>query len=102
RDWRVFEDKFSGFFAASLYQPFIALRAGGSDQTRLTIRHELAHHLSRFFIPRQPSWLAEGLASFFETLAYDRDRGEILIGLPSPQRLAVLRGGGASVVPTLN
>ena len=34
--------------------------------------------------------LAEGLATFFETLVYDRASGEVLIGLPQPLHLSLL------------
>jgi hypothetical protein len=90
RDWRSFEQARDGFYTEALFQPFIALRAGGSDNTRLRIRHELTHHLSRFFVREQPEWLAEGLATFFETLVYDRGGGEVLIGLPQPVHLSIL------------
>lgn len=102
RDWREFESEHNGFFTEALFQPLIALRAGATDQTRLTIRHELTHHLSGFYVRRQPRWLSEGLATFFETLVYDRSRGEILIGLPQPARLAVLRAGDLSVARTVS
>jgi hypothetical protein len=90
RDWRAFEESRDGFYTEALFQPFIALRAGGSDHTRMRIRHELTHHLSRFFVRDQPDWLSEGLATFFETLAYDRGGGEVLIGLPQTSHLALL------------
>jgi hypothetical protein len=90
RDWRAFDHSRDGFYTEALFQPFIALRAGGSDSTRLRIRHELTHHLSRFFVREQPEWLAEGLATFFETLVYDRASGEVLIGLPQPLHLQLL------------
>ena len=94
RDWRAFEESRDGFYTEALFQPFIALRAGGSDQTRLRIRHELTHHLSRFYVEKQPEWLAEGLATFFETLAYDCSSGEVLVGLPQPGHLQLLAQQG--------
>jgi hypothetical protein len=101
RDWRAFEGQRDGLFTGALFQPFIALRAAASDQTRITIRHELTHYLSRLRIPEQPDWLAEGLATFFETMAYDRRNGELLVGLPLPSRLASLRAAGFSVRATM-
>jgi hypothetical protein len=94
RDWRAFEDARDGFYTDALFQPFIALRAGGSDHTRVRIRHELTHHLSRFYVRTQPDWLAEGLATFFETLVHDRESGEILVGLPQPAHLNLLAQQG--------
>ena len=91
RHWREFESERDGLFTEALHQPFIALRAAASDRTRITIRHELTHHLSRMRIPQQPDWLSEGLATFFESLVYDRSSGEVLIGLPLPGRLEALR-----------
>ncbi len=103
RDWRAFEEGRDGFYTEALFQPFIALRAGGSDHTRMRIRHELTHHLSRFFVREQPDWLAEGLATFFETLAYDRGTGEVLIGLPQSSHLNLLasRPGPLKIRETL-
>jgi hypothetical protein len=102
RDWRAFEGQRDGLFTGALSEPFIALRAAASDQTRITIRHELTHYVSRLRIPRQPDWLAEGLATFFETMAYDRRSGELLLGLPLPSRLASLRAAGFSVRATMS
>jgi hypothetical protein len=101
RDWRVFETKRHGLYTESLFQPFIAMRAAASDQTRITIRHELTHYLSRMQLPEQPDWLAEGLATYFETMVYDRAGGELLIGMPLPSRLGTLRSGGFNVALTL-
>ncbi len=102
-DWRAFEDTRDGFYTDALFQPFIALRAGGSDTTRLRIRHELTHHLSRFHVRTQPDWLAEGLATFFETLVHDRASGEVLIGLPQPAHLNLLaQQGKLKVAETLD
>ena len=103
RDWRAFEDTRDGFYTDALFQPFIALKAGGSDSTRQRIRHELTHHLSRFYVRTQPDWLAEGLATFFETLIQDRAGGEVLIGLPQPAHLnLLLQQGNLRVQETLD
>jgi hypothetical protein len=43
---------------------------------------------------RRPLWLKEGLATYFETVAYDVDRHEVAAGRPPDSSLrAVLRGG---------
>ena len=69
----------------------------------MRIRHELTHHLSRFYVRTQPDWLAEGLATFFETLVHDRSSGEVLIGLPQPAHLNLLaQQGNLNVAGTLS
>jgi hypothetical protein len=104
RDWMEFDDVHDGFYTEALFQPLIALRAGGSDETRRRIRHELTHHLSRFHVRHQPDWLSEGLATFFETLVYDRVRAEVLIGLPVPAHVVSLmaHAGPLPVAATLS
>jgi hypothetical protein len=62
----------------------------------LTLRHELAHHLSRWFLTLQTPWYAEGMASFLETIQYDRGQGQAVIGEASLRRLQLL--GRASVM----
>jgi hypothetical protein len=98
-DWRSFEGSRDGFYTEALFQPFIALRAGGSDHTRMRIRHELTHHLSRFYVRTQPEWLAEGLATFFETMIHDRATGEVLVGVPQTAHLQALAQPGTLHVP---
>jgi hypothetical protein len=53
------------------------------------IKHELVHYLSAKVMPRQPLWLAEGMASYFETLDYDADKAEVRVGRPPPDLLAI-------------
>lgn len=48
-----------------------------------TIRHELVHYLSRYLLPRQPAWLAEGLAQYLEELQPAAWRGQAILGAPS-------------------
>ena len=47
----------------------IVLPVVGSQASRDVVAHELAHVLSHFQFPEQPSWFSEGLAGFFETVA---------------------------------
>jgi hypothetical protein len=84
--------------SAPLWQPAIVLsarsRVRGSDRT---VPHELTHVLSFAAIHRQPRWLAEGMAEFFQTLELDVDSGTIDIGGVSqnrghPRRIAPLIG----------
>jgi hypothetical protein len=48
-----------------------------------TLVHELAHDLSAWFMPVQPAWFSEGLATFLETLRYERATGRAVVGEPS-------------------
>jgi hypothetical protein len=49
--------------------------------------HELAHELSYHSLPLQPPWYSEGVATFVETLSYDRGTGTVTVGKASMQRL---------------
>jgi tetratricopeptide (TPR) repeat protein len=57
-----------GYFTHSLGEPVVVLPLGWLSLQPETIAHELAHHLSRHFLPIQPAWFSEGLAGFVETL----------------------------------
>jgi hypothetical protein len=48
--------------------------------------HELAHHLSAYAFLRQPRWLAEGLATYLESLELQEAGTQVLFG-KSPQWL---------------
>ncbi len=52
--------------------------------------HELTHFLERFAFARQPRWLAEGLASYFETAKVD-ETGAARTGDPAIRWLNVVR-----------
>lgn len=49
--------------------------------------HELAHELSRWFIPLQPVWFSEGLASMLEGLTFDRSTGHARLGALTEDRV---------------
>jgi hypothetical protein len=66
--------------------PASLLFAGTDTRTMTTLVHELAHDLSEWFLPMQPRWYSEGVATFLETLQYDRASGRAQIGEPSWQR----------------
>jgi tetratricopeptide (TPR) repeat protein len=60
----------AGYFkVSSMAEPLIVLPVAGFQADPETVAHELAHFLSRYFFPRQPTWFAEGLAQFVETVA---------------------------------
>ena len=52
--------------------PASLLFAGTDSRMMTTLVHELAHDLSKWFLPMQPLWYSEGVATFLETLRYDR------------------------------
>ncbi len=54
------------------------------------INHELAYAISLSIIPRQPRWLAKGLASYFENASLDK-KGEATIGIPRPHLLVEVK-----------
>jgi hypothetical protein len=55
-----------------------------------TVAHEVAHDLSTWYVPLQPRWYAEGLATYLETATYDRVRKRARMGEPSAERMLTL------------
>ena len=66
--------------------PASLLFAGTDLRTMSTLVHELAHDLSAWFLPIQPLWYSEGVATFLETLRYDRPNIRAQIGEPAWDR----------------
>jgi len=88
RGWTDFAPRqVDGFFTHALFQPLIVMVAGGQLHRQELIKHELVHYLSAKLMRRQPRWLAEGLATYYETIEYDADTGRLTVGQPSPSRL---------------
>jgi hypothetical protein len=58
------------------------------------VAHELAHQLSAWFLPTQPLWYAEGVATFIETMTYDRAAKRAQVGDASMLRILELRARG--------
>jgi tetratricopeptide (TPR) repeat protein len=54
------------------------------------LEHELAHLVSFSVLPRQPSWFAEGLACYFETVRREAEKGAMIVGEPLPERIFLL------------
>ena len=52
-------------------------------------------------MPVQPPWLGEGLASSFQTLEYDPDKGEVRVGEPPLDLLRVAQNGPIVPLPEL-
>ena len=62
------------------FERLLAFSAGyGGDVPRVAV-HELVHDISRWFLPLQPLWLAEGLAVYLEGIEIDRARGRVVMG----------------------
>ena len=71
-------------------QPGILLAANDDDREH-TVTHELTHVISFAFIKNQPPWLAEGIATYFETADLESDKGAVQIGIPRHDRADLLR-----------
>jgi tetratricopeptide (TPR) repeat protein len=90
--WDIFPSWVDGFFSRGSDEPLIVLHGSPSswdkrfteqsETTSSTVRHELAHHLSSYLLPRQPRWLAEGLAQFLETIQISKDGRTAVLGRP--------------------
>jgi tetratricopeptide (TPR) repeat protein len=59
------------FKYSKLREPTIVLPVEFADQG-VNVAHEMAHYVSRFIFPRQPTWFSEGLAQFVQTVAVTR------------------------------
>jgi len=62
-------------------QPGMLFAANTPDRDR-AVTHEVAHLVSFSFIPHQPSWLAEGIASYFEMAELDPFASVVEVGRP--------------------
>ncbi len=88
-------DQVGGYWrSAPPFPPTISLGGVDSFAGTSTVAHEMAHELSRRFLPVQPPWFAEGLATFFETLTYDRSARIAHAGVPPASRVAGLQQFG--------
>ncbi len=61
------------------------------DLSPNTPSHEMAHLLTRWFMPRQPRWLLEGLARFLEDIHLDRKTQTATMGRPPARALPVVQ-----------
>jgi hypothetical protein len=65
------------------------------------VAHELTHELARHFLPLQPSWYSEGIATFVESLSYSRLTGKVRIGDPPALRLIDVHNRRPTLAETL-
>jgi tetratricopeptide (TPR) repeat protein len=56
--------------------------------------HELAHDLSQWFMPMQPLWFSEGMASFLEGLEFNRSTSVAQLGEVSKVHVEFLKRSG--------
>jgi tetratricopeptide (TPR) repeat protein len=97
----IFPRRVGGVFSRLGDEPFIVLAGppdaweerftGLSDTTSSTVKHELAHYLSSYFLLRQPRWLAEGLAQFLETLQLSKDGRSAVLGQPHLHAVSAMK-----------
>src|SRR4051794_5254540 len=100
--WDDFSDHWiAGWFTRVLFQPLVIMRAGSEFGNQDVIKHELVHYLSAKVMPVQPLWLGEGLASYFQTLECDPDKGEIRVVEPPLNLLRVAQNGPSIPLPEL-
>jgi hypothetical protein len=90
---RFLAPKTSGLFVHRLgYLPFILLGTSGRAWDDHIVRHELVHYVMRLSHRRElPLWFGEGMAEYFQTLAYDRSRGYLLFGRPTMAQVQTVR-----------
>ena len=70
------------------------------EHARAVLTHELSHDLATAFLRRQPRWLAEGLATFLESMDLDERAGTASIGRPPAQMGRFFYGFGPLVRPS--
>ena len=87
------------FGTTSHGQDVIVMPATWAHLQRTMIAHELTHHLAHRAFQRQPTWFAEGLATYMESLApADRREAPTLGGVPSHVAFRLKRGLAVSEV----
>jgi tetratricopeptide (TPR) repeat protein len=97
RGWTDFAPRrVDGYFTRALFQPLIVMGTGSALARQEVIKHELVHYFSHMVMPRQPTWLSEGLATYYQTIEYDADDGRITVGRPPADLLRVAQQLGPS------
>ena len=80
---RFAHDSIRGFVTSDLIgQRMMVVSDEGRREGEVVLRHEIAHLLAGAFLLRQPHWLAEGLATFLETIRLDEETGKAVLGYP--------------------
>ena len=81
-------------------QPGIFLNADYKDRDHV-VSHELAHVVSLGWFANLPSWLDEGIGTYFEMVDVDTDDTSVKIGIPREDRGELLRNRLLITVPEL-
>ena len=84
----------NGVYGQALFTPHIAIRAGSGLVGQPLVKHELVHQLSGALRPREPAWLAEGLAMYFQTLEISAESRLVTVGRPEAPVVSLLHHQG--------
>ena len=101
KDYRSFAPRGAGaYFTPSLAHdpepvPTLVLWGDLTNQQRLVFQHELAHHIFHRVLGPVPTWLGEGLAEYYSTLAVDGN--SVVVGTPNPKYEFYFGGSWARV-----
>ena len=93
---RYLQPCFNGLYIPDLlYEPLVVLGTGPRGIDNEIARHELVHYAMRLAYRRSlPRWFAEGMAAYFESLAYDAGSGYLMFGRAGLSRVYDLREKG--------
>jgi hypothetical protein len=76
------------------FNPTLLVAGVGGTRERLLVAHEVTLDLAHRFLPLEPPWFSEGIATFFETLSYDRASHSASVGMPPRARFDALATEG--------
>lgn len=62
------------------FERFLSFSPGANNGLPRVAVHEIAHDVSQWFMPMMPPWLAEGMATYMESLTFDRETGQASLG----------------------
>lgn len=82
-------------------QPVIVLAGESLERDRQIVTHELTHVIMYSVIATQPTWFAEGIAGYFETVRLNEQHANLEIGVPLRGRIATLHREGPRPVAQL-
>jgi hypothetical protein len=71
--------------------PMIVFAADTNDSDGHVVTHELTHVISHVVVRQQPSWFAEGIAQFFETVQLDTSKAVVEVGEPLKHQVQAVR-----------
>jgi hypothetical protein len=62
------------------YERLLSFSPGPRNGLPSVAVHEIAHDVSQWFMPMMPPWLAEGMATYMESLTFARETGHASLG----------------------